>query len=593
MERKVESGIRCINQADKLLSIFRKKYIELQEDKKDMSLEELKDNERLLGSQFGLICEYYLKGLWLPCVRLTVPSDAPELQVIIDNITPDQEYKLLIWDTTVIQELHSIYGIPDKKIKKLIEQSLRKVGGNGHDLSYFIGTQFLTENNREIKLPIEVRKEIYKGMESYFLDRFTPKSHEEWKNFLKDFYVIDDDSSERTNTHEGKFDDTIADKSISNAFFSGRYGHLENYVPNLDALYHLAYSIRDSIKKQYPNAISITDGIFDGYNNSSGVRYIFPDENSKIYVFDDKNKLTRVYTLENANDFILKQYGLSIDDGKHEDAKELSICPEYGIGTIREISEYKPNKEGTPDASMSPTSLLRVKKDAESIIICQIDGEQKGYIYRNGRIIDTSEERVQEYSQLIDEYETEREKGLYDEETQEIRKSFFNQKVHEKDKIEHDDNTENWLGTKKHSKRIIRLAKRASLLAKGSRVFKGNIFGKKLSNKSKMFLEEIEEEIMQQKFLEKETDKISKAFNENDTEMKEADKEAKKRAEQYVINQLLQYAKNGTEKKRSTHEELEDKLDEEELIEAYEDKHGIGKELLSKIKKLFMGKGEK
>lgn len=69
MERKVESGIKCINQADKLLSIFRSKYIELQEDKKDMSAEELNDNERLLGSQFGLICEYYLKGLWLPCVR--------------------------------------------------------------------------------------------------------------------------------------------------------------------------------------------------------------------------------------------------------------------------------------------------------------------------------------------------------------------------------------------------------------------------------------------------------------------------------------------------------------------------------------------
>ena len=118
MERKVESGIRCINQADKLLSIFRSKYIELQEDKKDMSAEELNDNERLLGSQFGLICEYYLKGLWLPCVRLTVPADAPELQVVVDNLTPEQEYKLLIWDKTVIQELNRIYGIPEKKIKK-------------------------------------------------------------------------------------------------------------------------------------------------------------------------------------------------------------------------------------------------------------------------------------------------------------------------------------------------------------------------------------------------------------------------------------------------------------------------------------------
>lgn len=592
MERKVESGIRCINQADKLLSIFRKKYIELQEDKKDMSAEELKDNERLLGSQFGLICEYYLKGLLLPCIKFVVPTDAPELQVVVDNLTPEQEYKLLIGNNDIKNELSRNYNIPAKKINKLIEQSIKKFGGNGHDLSYFIGTQFMQEN-REIKLPLEVRKEIYKGMESYFFDKLTPKSHEEWKNFLKDFYVIDNDSSERTNTHEVEFEDTITDSSVSDAFFSGRYGHLENYIPNLDALYYLAHSIRDSIKKQYPNAISITDGIFDGYNNSRGVRYIFPDENSKIYVFDDKNKLTRVYTLENANDFILKQYGLPLDDGKHEDAKELSICPEYGIETIREISEYKPNKEELPDVSMSPTSLLRVKKDAESMIICHIDGQQKGYIYRNGRIIDTSEERVQEYSQLIDKYETERENRLYDEETQKIRKSFFNPKVHEKYKIEHNANTETWLGTKRNAKRIIRLSKYASLSAKGSRLFKGNIFGKKLSDKSKVFLEEVEREIMQQKFLEKEKDNISEVLNKDDIEMKDADEETKKRAEQYVINKLLQYAKNGTEKKRGTHEELEDKLDEEELIEAYEDKHGIGKELISKIKKLFMGKGEK
>lgn len=562
MERKVESGIRCINQADKLLSIFRKKYIELQEDKKDMSAEELKDNERLLGSQFGLICEYYLKGLLLPCIKFVVPTDAPELQVVVDNLTPEQEYKLLIGNNDIKNELSRNYNIPAKKINKLIEQSIKKFGGNGHDLSYFIGTQFMQEN-REIKIPLEVRKEIYQGMKSYFLDKLTPNSYEEWRNFFKDYFE---------NDHEVEFEDTITDSSVSDAFFSGRYGHLENYVPNLDALYHLAYSIRNSIKKQYPNAISITDGIFDGYNNSHGVRYIFPDENSKIYVFDDKNKLTRVYTLENADDFISKQYGLTLDDGNYEYAKELSICPEYGIETIRKISEYK------PDVSMDPTSLLRVKKDAESMIICHIGGQQKGYIYRNGRIIDTSEKKVQEYRQLIDKYETERENGLYDEETQKIRKSFFNQKVHEKDKIEHDDNTENCLGKRKHAKRIIKLAKYALLWSKESRVFKGNIFGKKISNKSNMSLEDL----ITDEFVEK----LLESVLSQDYTVAEA-------ANQYVENKLLQYSKNGTEKKRGTHEELEDKLDEEELIEAYEDKHGIGKELLSKIKKLFMGKGEK
>ena len=46
-------------------------------------------------------------------------------------------------------------------------------------------------------------------------------------------------------------------------------------------------------------------------------------------------------------------------------------------------------------------------------------------------------------------------------------------------------------------------------------------------------------------------------------------------------------------KKLNNDKELEDKLDEEELIEACEDEHGIGRELLSKIKNLYMDRGEK
>ena len=585
MERKVESAIKCINQADNLLSIFRKKYIEFQEDKKDMSLEEINDNERLLGSQFGLICEYYLKGLLLPCIEFDIPTDAPELQVVIDNLTPEQEYKLLIGDKDIKSELSRIYNIAPKKINKLIEQSIKKIGGNGHDLSYFIGTQFLQEN-RKIKLPLDVRKEIYKGMESYFSDKLTPKSHEEWKKFLIDFYVIDDVSSERTNTHEVEFETTIADSSISDAFFSGRYGHLENYIPNLEALYHLAYSIRDSIKKQYPNAISITDGIFDGYNNSRGVRYIFPDENSKIYVFDDKNKLTRVYTLEKADDFLSRQYGFSLNSGKHEYSRELKICPEYGVERIKEMSEYTTEKDGLADVSMYPTSLLRVEKDRESMIICQIDGKQKGYIYRNGRIIDTNEERIQEYNQLMNRYETERKDGLYDDETQKIRANFFDKKRSEKNNAKYEEYLENRLGVKEQERRMRKLMKYATLSLQGAYVFKGTIIGKKLLDKSSNLLETVEnEENAYQEFFDEEIKKI-----EDD------DVEAQKKAEENIVNiknDLLIYSREQFAAKRATHENLENQLNEEELIEAYEDKHGIGKELLSKIKKVFMSKGEK
>ena len=219
MEKKVESGIRCIEMADTLLNECKRIYYVFQEDKDDMSIDDYNNNERILGALFGLVSEYYLKGLWLPYVRLTIPDDAPELQVIVDNITPEQEYRLLIGDKAIIQELNRIHGIPEKKIRKLMEQSLRKIGGNGHDLSYFIGTQFLSENNREIKLPTEVRKEIYKGISGYFSDNFTPKNREEWEDFLKDFYIIDDENHERT-ARELQFENLITDRKVKDAFFS-------------------------------------------------------------------------------------------------------------------------------------------------------------------------------------------------------------------------------------------------------------------------------------------------------------------------------------------------------------------------------------
>lgn len=549
-----------------------------------MSLEEIHDNERLLGSQFGLICEYYLKGLLLPCIKFEVPPDAPELQVVVDNLTPEQEYRLLIGDNDIKSELSRIYNISSKKINKLIEQSIKKMGGNGHDLSYFIGTQFLQEN-REIKLPLDVRKEIYKGMQSYFSDKLTPKSHEEWKKFLIDFYVIDDVSSERTNNHEVEFETIIADSSISDAFFSGRYGHLESYIPNLEALYCLSRSIRESVKKQYPNAISITDGIFDGYSNSHGVRYIFPDENSKIYVFDVKDKLTRVYTLEKEGDFLARQYGFSPTTLKHKDYSGLKICPEYGAERMIEMSEYG-TKYGLAHIALYPTDLLRVEKDRESMIICQTEGKQKGYIYRNGRIFDTNEERIQKYSQLISNYETARENGLHDDETQKIRANFFDKKRQEKHDKEYGKYLENRLGIKQHERRMRKFMRSSNLSFQGARVFKGTIIGRELLNKSNTLLEAaINADDAYQEFFDEEMKKIE-----------EEEVAAQRESEETLLNarnNLLTSARKKLAARRPTHESLEKQLDEEDLIEAYADKHGIGKELLSKIRKIFVNKGEK
>ncbi len=128
--------------------------------------------------------------------------------------------------------------------------------------------------------------------------------------------------------------------------------------------------------------------------------------------------------------------------------------------------------------------------------------------------------------------------------------------------------------------------KYATLSLQGAHVFKGTIIGRKLLDKSSNLLETVEnEENAYQEFFDEEIKKIE-----------EDDVEAQKKAEENIVNMkndLLIYSREQFATKRATHENLENQLNEEELIEAYEDKHGIGKELLSKIKKVFMSKGEK
>ena len=447
-----------------------------------------------------------------------------------------------------------------------MEQSLKKIGGNGHDLSSFIGTQFM-QDNKDIKLPPDVRNEIYKGMATYFSKIFTPNNNEEWKKLLKAFYVIDD-LSENTFTYETDFEHTISDSSVSDAFFSGRYGHLENYIPNLDALYNLAHSIRASVKKYYFNAISISNGYITG-----SLRYVFPDQNSKIYVFDEKNELTRVYTLENDIDFLSKQFEKSLNDDKNEEHKKLSICPEYGVKKIKEIDgHFFKNK----DDLLLPTDYLLVKNGTESIIICKIDNQLKGYIYKNGIIFESNEEILPKYSQLINKYEIERKNGKYAGETQMIKESIFDEKGLKKQSKEYKRYLDYRLSTNVYAykKRTLKLIRYASLSLKGAKVFRGNI-GKKLLNNTNSLLNSAKKEIDLFTFF---SDNEMKRINEE----RETDYLKFRRDVETIFTDKLVdlYI-------------LENNLGNEELLEAIKDKYGIGKAIISKIKGLFKGKGER
>lgn len=105
----ISKGKETIVIGDRYYAKCLEDYIKLENLKKYMALEELNDYSRTLGSQLGLICEYYLKGLLLPNLQLTVPESNTLLQQLESNLTDEQKYKLIIGDNSIIDEIYTQY----------------------------------------------------------------------------------------------------------------------------------------------------------------------------------------------------------------------------------------------------------------------------------------------------------------------------------------------------------------------------------------------------------------------------------------------------------------------------------------------------
>ena len=375
MSNKQKNSIKCIEMSDQLFATLRKEYIILKNNEKFLSLDELEKQRRILGSQYGLICEYYLKGMLLNCYKTDASTmqelteeEREKVESVFNNINEEEEYNLLIGNSNTLNELVQRFQLT-RKVKNVIsQQSLKKFGGNGHNLGAFFE-----------HLPANVKHEIFMNMEEYYSTIKKPVSKEEWKAFLSGFLKINDKNYEKLARNKEELDQIIGDPKVSDAFFNGRYGHFENYIPNLDALYYLSYSIRESVKKQFTNAISLTDGIGNGYTDSNNIRYIYPDLDSKIYVFDDGKSLSRVYKLMQYEDFVKKYSGIkqAIDD------KEYTICPEFGIEKMKEMSKNSLGKKIIYNGLTPHYKTLHISPNETSIIICTVDGAEIMYAYNN------------------------------------------------------------------------------------------------------------------------------------------------------------------------------------------------------------------
>lgn len=375
MSDKQKNSIICIEMGDQLLGTLRKKYTEFKNNEKFLEIDELAKQRRILGTQYGLICEYYLKGLILNYHKINVSTmkeltqeEKEKIEEVLNNINEEEEYNLLIGDIKTLNELVSRFQLT-KKIKNVIsQQSFKKIGGNGHRLGAFFEL-----------LPTNVKQKIFMNMEGYYSSIKKPISKDEWRAFLSGFLKTENKNYEQFDENKEKLNQIINNSKVSDAFFNGRYGHFENYIPNLDALYYLSYSIRETVKEQFINAVSLTDGIANGYIDSNSIRYIYPDLESKIYVFDGGKNLSRVYKIMKHEDF-LKKHGIEKPVGKEED---YTIYPEFGIEKMKKMSL---NSEGKKTIYNNFTPLhktLHVSPNETTIIVCTVNNKEIIYVYNN------------------------------------------------------------------------------------------------------------------------------------------------------------------------------------------------------------------
>ncbi len=235
--------------------------------------------ENYCGSQSALLIEYYLKGILLPVLDVTVPEDNESLKNLSQELTDEQRFRIITSDDSVYDELSSQYGgkyhLNKSAIKKLGEESIKKYS---HDL---------------FKLASKI---ISKAEEGRF--------NELAKDGLDyDKYII-----ERLSPYLS----TLDKDEVKNAFPSGRYGYLDGYVADKMSLFKFLTIVRDVSNK-------ISKGVLIHlYDPESGTSfpiddYMFvPDNLGEIYVVNNNLETSRIYRYEDGKLFL--EYGLEAEN---------------------------------------------------------------------------------------------------------------------------------------------------------------------------------------------------------------------------------------------------------------------------------------
>lgn len=270
---KFKAGTESIECGNRVLRIAEPLYKRYKEQENHMSEEEKDIQKAIIGSQLGLACEYYLKGLIIPNIKIEVPEDLEEK---VGQLTEEQELMLIVSDLEKINKDPVLSKLDKKQLRLLSKDSIKNIG---HSLIYLLGTKTF-EDNKKTFLGRLTRLSIIEDMKANFFEK---EYRDSAKGFMEWFELTEPlEGDGYFSKFDRKIEEEIDSETVSDAFARGRYSIFEDYLPNIDILYKLVYAIRSGIKYQYPNVVEV---IRD--DEETVGRYIYPDSEEIIYVYDN------------------------------------------------------------------------------------------------------------------------------------------------------------------------------------------------------------------------------------------------------------------------------------------------------------------
>lgn len=321
---KIETSIACIECGNKLLEKIYPMLLEYNDNFDKLSNFEKETYNTILGSQFALVCEYYLKGLFIPNIKVVIPE---ELKTKIDKLTEEQELMIIVSDDEKIRKDTLLSKLDRKELRLLL--SINSLKSFGHSLISLLGTETLDDNKRVV-LPNNIRKYILGEMKRRLYNP-TAKTFEDRQKFRNYINTPIKYASEggRLDFGDKIVEENLSLPSTSDAFPRGRYGIFDGFISDVDYLSNLAFSIRNNIKHQFSNLIEI----FRSKNDSFG-KFIYPDKETKIIIKDTDGEQIEY---ELVHSIFFSAYGTEI----HWNASRI-VPTSYEIEKMNVLNKFDP-----------------------------------------------------------------------------------------------------------------------------------------------------------------------------------------------------------------------------------------------------------